>query len=1592
MNIIRFIINHKVFTGMCFVGITMLGYFSLRELPMEITPNSELSYLIVNVRSSTEMDPQYVEQEGVIPVESAVSRLEGIDQVETTISQTGGTITVTFNPDVQMKYAYVKLEAAVNAVRAQLPTEFTVSLARSNTTSLTTTFMQLQIRGEGGLDRIRAIIDKDITKELTAVSGIASVNITGGRTKSVEVHLDTQACKGYNITPATIRSAITSGNQSKTYIGEAHDNGKRYFVTLVSDYTNIEDLQNIVVRTTGPVYLRDVATVTFGATEETSISRINGMESITIQLTRDAQANLIDLAHSVRNLVAQLNKDFASQGIEIVIQTDTALDMENNIKNIEELALMGALLAVAVLWLFLRNMKLVMVIVLAIPISVLAAFNFFYSFGVSINTLTLVGIALAVGMLLDNGVVVLENTMRLLSLKRDRDTAVIQGTTEVWRAILASTFTTCIVFLPFVFSSDATFRLIGHHVGTSIISTLTVSLFVGLFLTPMLVHAILGRKTDLSSGAFVKVSFKNRIVQLYTLFLKTAMRYPDRAVVGATIAFFLTISLSTALSMNVAREVELKQFSLYLTPPPGSTLDSCDAITKVLEDRLNDIKEKQDLITRVYEDESTVTVVLKDDYEKISKRSIAQIKTDIQRRIQNFPGAQVSLSQPQSSTRYGSSGVATSLPIEQAFGIGSQSESIVLRGNDIDVLRTVGEDIQSYMQQLDTVTSVSFNVGSQRPEVHLNFDRLTMSKENIPLNAVSSAISAFGSQVSTSVPFTQGTDQYTITILSEEPGQTADQAQQQQMTGADLRELPVTASSGAIWGLEQLASIVFTRGRSSIHRLNQEKQLVITYQFNSDINQSKTVLQTARDDVDEIISNISIPPGVAVQVIHEETNTNEFGFLIGAAFTVIYMILAAVFESLTAPFVMMFTIPLAAIGALWALVLTNNSLMTASALIGLLVLLGVVVNNGILLIDYTRILRRRGYGRSRALMSAVRARVRPILITSGVTIVGMIPLAMGTSEYVGMIGAPFAITVIGGLGLSSLFTLVYIPTIYSGLESGFDWIRSLDWWSKGVQIALIAVLLYFINTSADGMLWKCIYGTVAVVMVPSMFWFMTMSLRQAKAEYIGRDEKLFVSIRRMVKIYDDDSRFVREWKKGDRIAGPGGMPVNISHLIWQLPVLAFMVFFTYFYMNSHTWMFLFSILVFFYVLFLGKEIGKYLVTDIGPRFPKAKSFGEEIEKFIIWVFPAANMYAFDVHSFRLAVIGLIGGLWYLLLLMRFGADRYHRLGINIVRMTGRFVKIRQMFYTIVSSIPVIGKKKRPFRALDSVSFNITSGMFGLLGPNGAGKTTIMRIFCGILNQTMGSMTINGVNFREKREELQGLIGYLPQEFGTYENMTAREFLDYIAILKRVYDRDQRHKIVSTVLTQVHLRDNMDQKIGSFSGGMKQRVGIAMTLLHLPRVLVVDEPTAGLDPRERIRFRNLLVELSKERIVIFSTHIIEDISSSCNNLVVMNRGNLYYEGHPREMTDTVKDKVWQVLVSETEFETARSSLRIVHHMRVGDQIRIRCLSETKPRPDAELVVPTLEDAYLWLLRVQHATAAGFVNADKKDEEDEEETVE
>lgn len=1561
----NFLLNRKVTISMLFIALTLLGYVSYKQLPVELLPNAELPMLYVSVGSQQEMDPSYVEREVIIPVEGAISAVGGVDKIYSEINRRQSSIRVDFKPNVNFKTTYLKLEEKMKEVASSLPEGFDVSVQKVDMAMMSGSFMTLQVRGSGGVDRVRNIVDEEIRRDLENIDGVAAVNVFGGREKAIEIRLDKEACKALNLTASKISELLSSHTQEKIFVGTVVDSDNRSFIHLNSSYSRVSELENIVV-SEGPVLLKDVATVFFDLKEETSFSRVNGKDAISVSLVNESQTNIIDLSHRTRAVIESLNERLKPLDAEVVIDTDTAESMEKNIDRIIRLAFIGGLLAILVLWFFLKNLRLVFFIALSIPISVYTAFNFFYAAGISVNSLTLVGMALAIGMLLDNSVVVLENIYRLSAAGASPEYSVTRGTREVWRSIVAATLTTVTVFLPFVFSENFMVRLIGNHVGTSIISTLLVSMGVALLFIPMTTYIILRRKKR-RTVFYEKVSLLQRPVQIYLVLLKTCMRNSGVIVLGAVVLFFLTLILSLTMNIRQSKEVNADRFDIYVTMPAGSTLENTDKIVKVLEARLEEIPEKQDVVSRIKEDEAVLSVILQKDYEQKSKRKIAEIKYDVQSKMPLTQGVKITLSEAMSGQADVSERMGGMIAFMSLLGIGDNQERIVIKGADYEMMRMVADDIRFYLDEQDFIENSHVSYARLQPEIRLNFDQILLTSYGITPSQIASGLAELRSEYASGTTFKVGGKTYDIIIREAMPEEEKENDKKER-TIDDLEKVPIFNQNGGMHLLRELSSVNKSAGLSRITRVNQDKQLDVRYDFVRSAEQSKSLLEGYRAYIDRYVSEYNLPAGVAIEVIHEEDMFADFKFLILAAFILIFMILSCVFESVFIPFVLLFAIPLAAIGSLLALLMTGNSFLNANVMTGFLILLGVVVNNGIILIDYAHILRKEGFRRERALMTAGLSRLRPILITSITTIIAMFPLSMGDSEYAGAIGAPFAITVIGGLAFSSLLTSVVIPTFYMGLENTLQWYRTLSHKIHLLHLLLMLSGVLTIYFHVDGLLWQSLLLVTLLVFIPGGTAFVQASLRRAKADVIDPENEIHIVIRNLVKVYDRAGRFSREWNSGLKRLERLGLR-NEYHSIkdflyigWQFGLLAFIVYFTYVYLESKFWIFLFSFAVYALTVYLWKKIRIYLFFRLGES--KAVRY---INRLIFWSLPFVILFGIYKKSDNFALTVIVGVLWGFGMAVYVTSRYLYDKDVNIERVAGRWSGLKRAYFRLVKSVPWIGKRRRAFKALRGVSFEIKTGMFGLLGPNGAGKSTLMRIVTGILEQSYGCIRVNGLDTRVYREELQGLIGFLPQEFGTYEQMSSWEFLDYQAILKGLTDDRLRHERIEYVLNAVHMYERKDEKIGSFSGGMKQRIGIALILLHLPRILVVDEPTAGLDPRERIRFRNLLVELSKERIVIFSTHIIEDISSSCNQVVVIDRGGVKYFGKPEEMVHMAAGKVWRFSIDRTGFDEKLDKSFVVNHIQDGDNIQVRYLSVKQPYEDAVRVEANLEDAYLCLLK-------------------------
>src|SRR5690606_22743270 len=430
-----------------------------------------------------------------------------------------------------------------------------------------------------------------------------------------------------------------------------------------------------------------------------------------------------------------------------------------------------------------------------------------------------------------------------------------------------------------------------------------------------------------------------------------------------------------------------------------------------------------------------------------------------------------------------------------------------------------------------------------------------MSENNIALQNIATALNDFQPSFTSGSNFISGGEEYEITIRTQ--NQITNKAKEMR----DLREMKVSSTTGATHTLSDIGTALYSSGESTITRTNQEKRIQITYSFIDEVLKSNSLQEASRLEIDQIVAGVNIPSGIVVDVIHDEGLYDDFIFFIFAAIVIIFMILAALFESVYLPIVIMFSIPLAGTGALLGLTLTGNSMLCTNTLIGFLILLGVVVNNGIILIDYSRILRREGYTKYRALIMSGISRLRPILITSITTIIAMLPLALGEAEYVISIGQPFAVTVMGGLAFATILTLFYIPTMSAGLESVLDWFRNLKPGIKAAQIILMLVTGVSIALNIEGLIWQMMAYIGAIILIPGGTHFIMSSLRQANAKMVAPGEAMHIEIQNLTKVYGRDKRWIREWKGNKNLfEARGEEPITINKmlqdLIWQSALIS----------------------------------------------------------------------------------------------------------------------------------------------------------------------------------------------------------------------------------------------------------------------------------------------------------------------------------------------------------------------------------------------------------------------------------------------------
>lgn len=996
MKISDISVDRPVTITMIILAVILIGGVALTMLPMDLTPEMEMPFLMVRT-SYSGATPEEVEELVTRPVESTVATIDGLSNLNSSSSEGNSMVFLEFEYGTNLTEAKNDLRDLISRIDARLP-DGADEPRIMNFDPNAQPIMELAVAGASAVE-LKNIAEDTIQPRLEQIVGVASADISGGRSREIRINADQEQLSAYNITLNQIAGAVRASNQSGG-LGTVMVGNEEISVRALGEFENFRDLEKIEITTAqgDKVPLTLLADLEDGFQEVNSISYLNGQKSIGISIQKQGDSNTVTVANEVKNTVSELSSELS--GIDIQITTNNAQYIEDSISSVLQNFIIGGILAVIILFIFLRNFSSTIVIATAIPISVLATFALMYFGDLSLNLITLGGIALGVGMLVDNSIVVLENIYRHRALGIGRLKAAKEGASEVATAISASTLTTVAVFIPVIFIEDLLAQIF-TPMALTVTFSLLASLFVALTFIPMLSSKALKVNQNESDDS-VK---KKKYVQYYQKILDKSLKHKYK-IVSAFIIFFVLFGAGIAMDI-IPLETEYMPASdqgtirVFASMEGNSTIEMSNQLAQSLHARIEDVDEIDVLTSRVNSGRVNLTVELLALDER--ERDVSAIAEDIRSKTNNIPGASVNVSAMTSMMGGGG-------------GMGGTAIEAQIKGPDLDSLLVLGENAESLITSIEGIRNTDVSLEKGNDEIHVKINKTQAQNYGFTdsdiISYVNMALS--GSTIS---QLTESGEEIDIILKLKDNESTSLR---------NLSDIKLFTANGVNVPLSQLAEIEEGTGYSSIARENQQRYISIS----ADIFERP--LGEVQTDVEGVLAEeLDLPSGYTITYGGEaEDMASSFSQLFTAgilAIILVYMVMASQFESLIYPFIIMFTVPLSVVGAVLGLIITGTAL-SVNGLIGAIMLVGIVVNNAIVMIDYINN-RKAHMNRKEAILEAAPIRLRPILMTTLTTTLALVPLAMGIGT-----GAetqqPMAIVVIGGLLFSTILTLVIIPVLY----------------------------------------------------------------------------------------------------------------------------------------------------------------------------------------------------------------------------------------------------------------------------------------------------------------------------------------------------------------------------------------------------------------------------------------------------------------------------------------------------------------------------------------------------------------------------------
>ncbi len=1026
MNLPNFAVNRFVTVIMIFFAVLILGTIAMVNLPIDLMPEIELpSISIITIYPGASAED--VESKVTKKLEDFVSTVNNLDEITSISRDNTSLITAKFKWGANLDEASNDIRDKLDLAKADLPDNAENPIIFK----LNTSQFPVLVYGATATDNregLYHLIEKNVTERLTRVSGVGTIQISGGLERQIRIDFDPLRIEAHNLSLNAILGSIAMENLDLP-AGTIKMNNTEYAVRVPGQFDNPEQIKDVIigVERGKPIHLRDVATISDNFMEQTMDVRANGVSGLVFMIQKQSGANSVDVANNVRKELALISKQLPND-VRLTEFFDTTVFIKRSLNHLTETVVAAGIIVIIVILVFLRRTRSSLIIALTIPFSLIIAFFMFQLFGFTINMITMMSLAIAIGLVPDDAIVILENITRHLEGGSRAGEAAVHGATEVGLAVMASTLTIVAVFAPMLFASGLV-GIMFRQMAASVIVIIIASLFASLTLTPALASRLLHRasndssqKNTLLQRAFtVSERWFIRLETGYSSLLSWTLHNKRTTLAVITVVFIGSLGLIPFISTEFIPEDDTGTLQVTFEMAPGTRMEKTAEVARLFEQVLRDsVPEAQEIFSQVGQSSKASAVAMGRGggshiglvgarlvEQKQRDRSVQDVGEVIRRYAATIPGIM-------------KFGIDAGNPLQSILFGGDKPITIEISGHNQDQATALAKNILAIVMKTPGTKDAMISRPLGKPEflVNINRQKAALLGTNVTDVALALRTQIYGTEATL---YREGGDEYEVFVRAQEA---------ERKSIEDLMNMPITSRTGETIRLGNIATIEEAVSPTEVERKDRERIVKVSADlYGRSLGDVASELKAA-------IDNLEIPEGIEVSFggsVKEQTSTfRNLFLLLMLSVVLVYMVMASEFESLRDPFILMLSVPFAFTGVIWAFIITSTTLNIMS-FIGVIILVGIVVKNGIVLIDYTNILRKRGLGVTEAITLGGKHRLRPVLMTSLAAMVGMLPMALSRNEG-SVLWRPMGITVIGGMLVSTLVTLVLIPVVYSIFE------------------------------------------------------------------------------------------------------------------------------------------------------------------------------------------------------------------------------------------------------------------------------------------------------------------------------------------------------------------------------------------------------------------------------------------------------------------------------------------------------------------------------------------------------------------------------